>query len=468
MTTFKKLLGALLCLGLCSTLRAQTAATLTDIGAAAPVPGSNDISQLSVAGYSATPDSLNYYLNNSPGCGQTFTTGPVATGYLLNSLSIRTAGDGGGGVDTTPQAYHLWIYAVSGGSATLLASYTSQGDFTFTEADWLQWRGLSLPLLPNTTYAYAIRDTVTSSWESLYNAAGNAYAGGELATIPPEGGPITLGSSHDFDATFDVGLSVSPTVPHAVWETLVDGDSFNNLSAFTNKWSYNYPWGTDHNGSARMNQTNVTVSGGEVTVTATPAHGDEGTSQASPHLAIRYHSGTFYLNQQILINQQYPIWDVSGQFKVPTEKGTWPAFWMTGADSWPPESDFMEFKGSAGCNQNTDDGHWQGRISQISTADSAWHAYRVVATLINATHVDFKYYIDGNLETEHAATTFVASPCWLIIDYQMEGSSGSPGPDYTTGFYMKNIVVKRENALSIANGRGGNGTPQTINAHAAW
>jgi hypothetical protein len=252
-------------------------------------------------------------------------------------------------------------------------------------------------------------------------------------------------------------VSGPASTAHAVWETLVDGTSFNTVSAFQTKWNYNYPWGTDHNGSARMNQTNVAVSSGVVTLTSSLTNSYEGTSSAAPYLTIRYNSGTFYLKQQITISKQYPIWDISGQFKAPTQKGTWPAFWMTGANSWPPESDFMEFKGSTGCNQNTYNGSWQGKITMVSDANSVWHTYRLVATLENSTNVDFHYYIDGVMETEQTTTTFAGSPCWLIIDYQMEGSSGSPGPSSTTYFYMTNIVVKRENVSPIATGPVTNG-----------
>lgn len=462
---FNKALPAVLCLCLCDAARSQIPATLTDIGATDPKLGPNDISQLSILGYSATPDALNYYINNSPACGQTFTTGNSLTGYQLNSLSIRTAGDGGGGIATSPQAYHLWIYSVSGSNATVVASYVSKSTFVLAENDWLQWTGLSLPLMQNSVYAFAIRNTVTSSWESLDNASGNPYAGGELALIPTGGGSITFGGSHGCDATFVAGLSVPPSSSNPVWETLVDGTSFDSVSAFTNKWGYNYPWGTDHNGSARMNPTNVSVAGGVVTITSSLTNSYEGTSSASPHLTIRYNSGTLYLKQQITVSQQFPIWDISGQFKVPTQTGTWPAFWMTGANSWPPESDFMEFKGGAGCNQNTYSGRWQGKITNVSKAESDWHAYRMAATLVDSTNVDFRYYIDGVMETEQTATTFVASPCWLIIDYQMEGSSGSPGPSSTTYSYVTNIVVRRKNMSGVASGTNSNGG---YNEQARW
>jgi hypothetical protein len=241
-----------------------------------------------------------------------------------------------------------------------------------------------------------------------------------------------------------LGFSLAPMIgAGAVWQTVVDGSSFNSVGTFQAKWSYNYPWGTDHNGSARMNATNITVSGGMVTMTSSLTNSYEGTSSASPFLTIRYNSGTFYLQQQITVSPQFPIWDISGQFKVPTQTGTWPAFWMTGANSWPPESDFAEFKGSDGCNQNTYDGSWKTSTTAVPTAGTAWHTYRVVACLENSTNVDFHYYIDGVMKSEQTSTTFVGSPCWLIIDYQMEGSSGSPGPSFTTFYYASNIVVKR-------------------------
>jgi hypothetical protein len=238
----------------------------------------------------------------------------------------------------------------------------------------------------------------------------------------------------------------STTCIGATWQTIVDGSSLNGVAAFETNWSYDYPWGTDHNGSAKMNATNVTVSDGIVTLTSSLTNGYEGVSRVSPHLTIRYNSGTFYLKQQIVISHQFPVWDISGEFKVPTQTGTWPAFWMTGASSWPPESDFMEFKGRDGCNQNTYDGDWQTCITPVPTADSAWHKYRVLAVLKNSTDVEFTYFIDGIIKSKQTAATFVDNPCWLIIDYQMEGSSGKPGPSSTTRTYLKHIVVKRLNA----------------------
>ncbi|WP_210748098.1 hypothetical protein [Actinomadura latina] len=37
----------------------------------------------------------------------------------------------------------------------------------------------------------------------------------------------------------------------ATWETVIDG-SFTNYATLESAWNYRYPWGSDHNGSARM------------------------------------------------------------------------------------------------------------------------------------------------------------------------------------------------------------------------
>ena len=69
---------------LAGTIRAQT---LTDLGATAPTPGVNDVSQLSTDGNKTAPDGLNYHRDNGvthPTVGepgQNFTTGTNTSGY---------------------------------------------------------------------------------------------------------------------------------------------------------------------------------------------------------------------------------------------------------------------------------------------------------------------------------------------------------------------------------------------------
>jgi len=201
-------------IGLAGRLHAQT---LTDIGATAPTPGTYDISQLSVSGNTSNPNGLNYFTDNQTGHGngepgQTFTTGANPGGYLVTSVTLRTGGIGNNSGIGTTQPYYLHIYSVSGSTATLLQTYTS-GNITFNDGDWLKWSGLSVPLSANATYAFSFgKASSTTGWEPMAVASGNPKSGGEIALISPTTGTITTGSSHNYDAVFDLGL-VLPTTP---------------------------------------------------------------------------------------------------------------------------------------------------------------------------------------------------------------------------------------------------------------
>src|SRR5271157_2650239 len=130
--------------GLAGGLNAQT---LMDLGPVAPSPGTNDIYQLSTQGNQTFPDGINYYTDNNPPAGQTFTTGTNAMNLV--SVAIKTAGlDSGGGYGTpasTP-TYYLSIYSMSNSTATLLIT-VSAANPGFTDGDWLQWSGLNVPLV---------------------------------------------------------------------------------------------------------------------------------------------------------------------------------------------------------------------------------------------------------------------------------------------------------------------------------
>jgi hypothetical protein len=197
--------------GLAGVLHAQT---LTDIGSAAPTPGTNDISQLSTQGNQKFPDTLNYYTDNDPPTGQTFTTGTNA--MRLVSVAIKTAGlDSGGGYGTpasTP-TYYLRIYSMSNSTATLLVAVSAPNP-GFTDGDWLKWSGLNVALATNKIYAFSFGRKPSGGGYAAMAVATNTYAGGEIAFIPISGGTITTGSSHKFDAVFDLGFqAVGTNIP---------------------------------------------------------------------------------------------------------------------------------------------------------------------------------------------------------------------------------------------------------------
>ena len=228
----------LLAIGLAGVLHAQT---FTDIGAAAPTPGTNDISQLSTSGDQTWPDGINYFSNNNPPVGQTFTTGTNA--MKLVSVAIKTAGLNSGNGYGTPAStptYYLRIYSVSGGTATLLITFSAANP-GFTDGDWLQWSGLNVPLVTNKTYAFSFGIQPSGGGWAALAVATNAYAGGEIATIPTSGGTITTGSSHKFDGVFDLGLRAAATnIPAS---TPLPNPTYgwnlgNSLEAI---WGYSYP-----------------------------------------------------------------------------------------------------------------------------------------------------------------------------------------------------------------------------------
>jgi hypothetical protein len=184
-------------------------ATLADVGPEI-LPMPYDISQLAGGG---SGDGLNYYSDNDPAPGQTFTTGTNSLGYTLKSVTIGT---GGGTVNeaTTPQNYRLYVYSVSNSTASVLATFTNAG-FAFTYGDWLTWSGLpSLTLNPNSTYAFAFR-RLDTGWAGLTSTPTNTdlYSGGQLCLIPPGGGAITYGASGRSDAAFSVGLQPVGVAP---------------------------------------------------------------------------------------------------------------------------------------------------------------------------------------------------------------------------------------------------------------
>jgi hypothetical protein len=194
--------------------------TMTDIGATDPTPGPNDVAQLSIAGDVKFPDGLNYYTDNGANnnfyAGQVFTTGSNPNGYRLVSLAIKMAGiDNGGGYNST-QLFHLYIYAVSGGNATVIQSFSATS--SFTDGHWLRWTNLGVEMTANTTYAYGFgRDASGSGWAGLGNASGDLYSGGELAMLRGPGVenyPITFGASHGYDAAFIAGLTPSTANQH--------------------------------------------------------------------------------------------------------------------------------------------------------------------------------------------------------------------------------------------------------------
>lgn len=258
-------------------------------------------------------------------------------------------------------------------------------------------------------------------------ASGGAVAGGAMA----------------------VGAATRPAAA-AAWETVIGTNTFADYGSLESTWNYRYPWGSDHNGTARMyagtdDHNHVYLeAAGVLVLKASRIDWDEGNSSSDPHLPIRYHSGAIHSKLRLRVTDRFPQWEVKGEFQAPSARGTWPAFWLTGANSWPPESDILEYKGDARNHFNTYDGGWESTVVPVSDP-GAWHTYRAWIAKAGTNDVTIDYYLDGTWVGRHRGANFVDAPMPIIVNLQMEGSSGSPGPSGDTYFRARNIYVGRSN-----------------------
>lgn len=219
-TLFQKLRAVWILAALVFSFHARGQVTISDLGAGVtPTPGAYDIFQLSTNGEAVQPDGLNYTTDNGPAndlwAGQTFTTGSNCAGYTLNSIAIYTAGLTNSAGYATSQLYNLYVFVYSGFIYNGIGSFQATG--SFVDGDWVRWDGLAssgLTLLPNTQYAFVFgRDPSGQGSVALGNASVNPYSGGELILMSASGGAPVTGSSHGYDATFDIGLTPIAQAP---------------------------------------------------------------------------------------------------------------------------------------------------------------------------------------------------------------------------------------------------------------
>ncbi|ESK96360.1 glycoside hydrolase family 16 protein [Moniliophthora roreri MCA 2997] len=226
--------------------------------------------------------------------------------------------------------------------------------------------------------------------------------------------------------------------------TVVPSNSFSSTRTFEQYWNYLYPWGEDHNGSGRMTQANIAVGSGTLTLRATPtSNANPPTSSADPHPAIHYASGAIHAKEQITVTQS-ESWTIEGEFSAPTDRGTWPAFWLTSAIGWPPEVDIGEWKGTAENWFNTFNTSSVVRIDRVPwPSDLSFQSLKAVLTAQNDADVRIEFYMNNELRATQYGAGFVDVPMWLIINLQMEGSSGTPGPSEGATYQARNVQVTR-------------------------
>ena len=201
--------------------------------------------------------------------------------------------------------------------------------------------------------------------------------------------------------------------------TLLPKTCFDSTSSLAQYFNYGYPWGDTHNGAAIMKNSSAVIStAGTLTLNATYT-GDS---------KYKYDSGTVYAKQKFTIQKSGGL-DFTADFIAPVDKGTWPAFWLNGANSWPPEIDLAEWKGTGDISFNTYNSSSENQSKNVNYPQpSNFHTVKTELRDENGSDASINFYLDGNFVVTEYAKGLVGQPLDLIIDLQMEGSSGSPGP----------------------------------------
>lgn len=211
-----------------------------------------------------------------------------------------------------------------------------------------------------------------------------------------------------------LGLSCSASASalqhHRRETTAIPSDSFSSLDTY---WDYGYPWGTDHNGGARMDEGHVAVEDGTLILTAEPVEGEPPASHGGNDIPINYLSGAVH-SQDTFTVAEGGGYDFSGEFIASTAVGTWPAFWLNGANSWPPEIDMAEWKGSGDITFNT-----FNTSSELMGVDvpysneGEWHSVTCEIRDVNGEDISTRFTLDGEEIAVQYGGGYVGQPMHL-------------------------------------------------------
>lgn len=196
-------------------------------------------------------------------------------------------------------------------------------------------------------------------------------------------------------------------------KVIIPKTCFNSQSDFDANFNYLYPWGSDHNGAARMDKAHVSISGNTLTLTAQPVTGQKDASHGGKAIPIHYLSGAVNAKQHFTV-QPKGGFDFSGDFQATTTKGTWPAFWLTAVNGWPPEVDMAEWKGSGKISFNTFNTSsivgWKD-VNYPNPGD--FHSIKSELRDLNGKDVQIKFYMDGSLIATQVGKGYVGQAMYL-------------------------------------------------------
>ena len=120
-----------------------------------------------------------------------------------------------------------------------------------------------------------------------------------------------------------------------------------------------------------------------------------------------------------------------------------PLLWLTaGCRNRSAKADANPQKGSGDISFNT-----FNTSSIVSAHDvyypnpNAWHSIKAEIRDENGKDVSINFYLDGKLQATQYGPDYVGKALYFIINLQMEGSSGSPGPRGSKLFFLADLML---------------------------
>ncbi len=228
-------------------------------------------------------------------------------------------------------------------------------------------------------------------------------------------------------------------------KNVVMSDEFDGNILNTDIWAYSYPWSDHHNYSAVVRQSQVEVRDGKLVLTATRLADDDWVKDKNGETGYTDNIGENkwrkYSHVTGVVHLPYSRYPLNGnlymegRFRMPDKSGFWPAFWLNGNNSWPPEIDIFEYlsntpekiyvgihrQDTSKPNGDGGAGWWITRTAEFFQKQFHTYALDWGETYIN-------YYIDDILVKSVEDPAFVQNQknMYLIINLGVGGWAEEP------------------------------------------
>ena len=233
------------------------------------------------------------------------------------------------------------------------------------------------------------------------------------------------------------GSSDASTVPRAVSYHLIWSDEFNGTSVDGSKWNLDNGNPGVNNELEYYQAANAAVTGGNLVITARQqSMGGQPYTSAKLETAGKF--STTYGR-------------IEARIALPMVQGTWPAFWMLGADinqgtPWPNcgEIDIMEHVNTTNTILGTM--HWNGGSGHVqygsstTTTPGDFHVYAVEWDNSSIRwYVDNSLYVTGNITNNINNTGAFHLPFFILLNLAVGGTL--PGPTVDNGSLPTSMLV---------------------------